>query len=307
MSKRWSITLLLTMVMAMSVLISACDSGNNNNGGGTTPATLGTPGNYTCITGSITAAGSTALQPFVQKVAEKYQSRCSGAKITVQPGGSKTGLNSAENGTVQIGDSDIPALATQTDLVDHQVAVVVFVMIINPDVKGVTDIKTSDLLGIYTGKVTNWNQVGGPNLPITVVSRPTSSGTRATFKKYILGGANESPATAKALTVESTGTVVQTVEQTSGSIGYVTLGGADAAGAGLVALKIDGQDPTVANCASNAYKFWNVEHMYTKGAASGLAQAFLDYMTSTDAGAVADGLKFAKISDIPQSTRDAHK
>ncbi|MDQ2905076.1 MAG: phosphate ABC transporter substrate-binding protein [Chloroflexota bacterium] len=307
MAKRWSIAFLLTIVMAMSVLISACGNTTTPGTGGTTPATLGTPGNYTCVTGSVTAAGSTALQPFVQAVAEKYQAKCSGAKITVQPGGSKTGLNSAENGTVQIGNSDIPALATQTDLVDHQVAVVIFVMIVNPNVKGVTDIKTSDLPGIYTGKVTNWKQVGGPDLPITVVSRPTTSGTRATFKKYILGGANESPAQAKNLTVESTGTVVQTVEQTTGAIGYVTLGGADAAASGLTVLKIDGQDPTVANCASNAYKFWNVEHMYTKGAASGLAQAFLDYMTSSDAGTVADGLKFAKISDIPQSTRDAHK
>ncbi|MBA2284663.1 MAG: phosphate ABC transporter substrate-binding protein [Ktedonobacteraceae bacterium] len=309
MSKRWSITILLTIVMAISVFISACGSTTTpptGGNGGTTPTTQGSQGNSACVSGSITAAGSTALQPFVQKVAEKYQAKCPGAKITVQPGGSKTGLNSVENGTVQIGNSDIPALATQTDLVDHQVAVVIFVVIINPDVKGVTDLKTSDILGIYTGKVTNWKQVGGPDLPITVVSRPTTSGTRSTFKKYMLGGANETPAQAKNLTVESTGTVVQTVQQTSGSIGYVTLGGADAAGSAIVAAKIDGQDPTVANCATNAYKFWNIEHMYTKGAASGLAQAFLDYMTSSDASTVAEGLKFAKISDIPQSIRDTH-
>lgn len=300
--KKWRITLMLGVAIAISMLISACGSS-----GSTTTTNPGGPGQFTCVSGTITASGSTALQPFVDAAAKKYQSKCSGAHITVLPGGSKKGLADVENGTSQIGNSDVPALSTQTDLVDHQVAVVIFVMIVNPDVTGVTDIKTSDIIGIYTGKITNWKQVGGPDKTITVVSRPTTSGTRATFKKYILGGANESPAKAQNLTVDSTGTVIQTVGQTSGSIGYVTLGGADAAGSSVVTLKIDGQDATPGNVATNAYKFWNVEHMYTKGAATGLAQAFLNYMTSPDANTIAEGLKFVKVSDVPQNIRDTHK
>ena len=305
MLKKWRITLMLGVAIAISVLISAC-GGSNTTTGSTPTANPGGPGQFTCVSGSITASGSTALQPFVDAAAKKYESKCPSAHITVLPGGSKKGLADVENGISQIGDSDVPALSTQTDLVDHQVAIVIFVMIANPDVTGVKDIKTSDIIGIYTGKITNWKQIGGPDKTITVISRPTTSGTRATFKKYVLGGVNESPAKAQNLTVDSTGTVIQTVAQTSGSIGYVTLGGAQAAGSTVLILKIDGQDPTPANVATNAYKFWNIEHMYTKGQPSGLTQAFLNYMTSPDANAIAESLKFVKISDVPADIRATH-
>ncbi len=292
MLKKWRITLMLGVAIAISVLISAC-GGSSTTTGSTPTANPGVPGQFTCVSGSITASGSTALQPFVDAAAKKYESKC-------------PSVADVENGISQIGDSDVPALSTQTDLVDHQVAIVIFVMIVNPDVTGVKDIKTSDIIGIYTGKITNWKQIGGPDKTITVISRPTTSGTRATFKKYVLGGVNESPAKAQNLTVDSTGTVIQTVAQTSGSIGYVTLGGAQAAGSSVVILKIDGQDPTPANVATNAYKFWNIEHMYTKGQPSGLTQAFLNYMTSPDANTIAESLKFVKISDVPADIRATH-
>src|SRR5579864_6432146 len=191
MSKQWRISLLLGVAVAISMIISACGGSSSSSGGTTsTPAsttsTLGTPGTFTCVPGSITASGSTALAPLVKAVAQKYSSKCSGATITVNLGGSKTGLANAEAGSVDIGDSDIPASSSQTDLVDHQVAVVIFGVIVNKNVT-LTNITTAQLKQIYSGQVKNWSQVGGPNLPIVVVSRPASSGTRATFQKYILG------------------------------------------------------------------------------------------------------------------------
>lgn len=135
----------------------------------------------------ITASGSTALALLVKAVATQYESKCSGAMITVNLGGSKTGLANVEAGSVDIGDSDIPAASNQSDLVDHQVAVVIFGIIVNKDMT-LTNITTAQLKQIYSGQVKNWSTIGGPNLPIVVVSRPASSGTRATFQKYILGG-----------------------------------------------------------------------------------------------------------------------
>src|SRR5205807_4360916 len=105
---------------------------------------------------------------------------------------------------VQIGNSDIFSKPGQEDLVDHQVAIVVFVMIVNSKVTGVTNLTIDQLKGIYDGTITNWSQVGGPNLKIVVVSRPTSSGTRATFQKYILGGP-EKISGPTSLTTDSTG------------------------------------------------------------------------------------------------------
>ena len=308
MRKHSRLALLVGVAVVLTMFISAC--GSTGNGGSTpTTSTGGTtpsPG-LSCATGSITAAGSTALQPLVTAVAMKYQAKCSGATITVQGGGSKTGLGEVESGAVQIGNSDVFASSAQSDLVDHQVAVVTFVLATNPDVTGVTNLTKAQILSIYTGKTTNWSQVGGPSLPIIVVSRPVTSGTRATFKQYVLGGVNESPSQAKNLTADSTQLVTQTVEQTNGAIGYITLGAADQEGSKLNILSIDGNAPTPTNVENNSYIFWNIEHMYTKGAANGLAQAFINYMTTADAGDSAAQLKFLLIKDMSPSAVSAHQ
>src|SRR5712692_9973860 len=114
----------------MSMFISACGGSTTTTTGSSTPTTLGTPGSFNCISGTLTASGSTALAPLVKAVAQKYEAKCSGATITVNLGGSKTGLANVEAGSVNIGNSDVPASATQADLVDHQVAVVVFGIIV---------------------------------------------------------------------------------------------------------------------------------------------------------------------------------
>ncbi len=310
MLKRSRVALMLGVAIAMSIIISACgsttstDSTPTPSGGSTsTASTLGTPGSYNCVQGSITASGSTALAPLVKAVATQYESKCSGATITVNLGGSKTGLANAEAGSSDIGDSDIPALSTQSDLVDHQVAVVIFGVIVNKDVT-LSNITTAQLKGIYSGKYTNWNQVGGPNLPIVVVSRPASSGTRATFAKYILGGP-ETVSGPSHLTSDSTGVVVTEVASTNGAIGYAATGPAKA-NSGVTLLSIDGSAPTSDNAKSNAYKFWNIEHMYTKGTPKPLAQAFIDYMESSDAKTIAAQQDFIAMTDMSPAAITAH-
>jgi phosphate transport system substrate-binding protein len=308
MRKQSRFAFLLGIAVVLTMIISACSSGST---GGNTPtpgtgATTPSPG-LSCATGSITVAGSTALMPLAQAVDTKYSAKCSGAVITVQGGGSKTGLSEVESGAVQIGNSDVFASSTQSDLVDHQVAVVVFVLITNPDVTGVTSLTSAQILSIYTGKTTNWNQVGGPNLPIIVVSRPVTSGTRATFKQYVLKGTAESPVQAKNLTADSTQLVTQTVEQTNGAIGYVTLGAATQEGSKVTIQSIDSNAPTPTNVESNTYIFWNIEHMYTKGPATGLASAFINYMTTDDAQAAATQLQFLLIKNMSQAAITAHQ
>ena len=307
MRKRWRITLLLGVAVAISMIISAC-GGSSSSSGGTTPtaavSTLGTPGTFTCEQGSITASGSTALAPLVKAVAQSYSTKCSGATITVNLGGSKTGLANAEAGSVDIGNSDVPANPqTQADLVDHQVSVVVFGVIINKNVS-VTNLTTAQIKQIYSGQVTNWKQVGGASLPIVVVSRPASSGTRATFQKYVLGGP-ETISGPASLTTDSTGTVVTNVAQTAGAIGYAATGPA-MLNSGVTLVSIDGSAPTTDNAKTNTYKFWNIEHMYTKGQPKPLAQALIDYMTSSDAKQIAAQQQFIAITDMSQDAISAH-
>lgn len=306
MSQRLRYPLLAGLALAITLFISACGSTTTSNGSTptTTSSTFGTPGAYNCVSGSLVASGSTALAPLVQKVATAYQAKCSGANITVNLGGSKTGLANVEAGSVGIGNSDVFAASTQSDLVDHQVAVVIFGMIVNSKAN-VTNLTTAQIQGIYSGKYTNWSQVGGANLPIVVVSRPASSGTRATFQTYINNGP-EKVSGPSSLTSDSTGTVVTEVSQTTGAIGYASTGPAKA-NSGVTLISIDGVQPTATNVESNTYKFWNIEHMYTKGQPTQLEQALIDYMASQDGKTAAASLDFVVLSSMQPSAVQAHQ
>lgn len=305
MFRLWRSTLLVGLAVALSLFLFACGGTTTGSDSSSNSSTLGTPGVFHCISGSLVASGSTALAPLVQAVAQKYQDRCADAHITVNLGGSKTGLSQVEAGSVGVGNSDIFAdQATQADLVDHQVAVVIFGVIVNAQV-GVTNLTTAQIQGIYAGTFTNWKQVGGPDRKIVVVSRPASSGTRATFQKYILGGP-EKASGPSSLTTDSTGTVITNVAQTAGAIGYAATGPAKK-NSGITLLAIDGSAPTAALAESNTYRFWNIEHMYTRGRPGNLAQALIDYMASDDARTVATGQDFIPLIDMQPSAVQAHQ
>ena len=279
-----------TLALAAGLIFGACGSSATPSPSSAAPSTGGTPApggssSATCVTGSITASGSTALQPLVDAAGKQYVAACPGAQIQVQGGGSGTGLTAVSQGTVQIGDSDVTAeskLATPdaAALVDHIVAIQGWVMVNNTGVTGVTNLTTAQATDIWTGKVTNWKDVGGPDLPIVLILRPASSGTRATFKKIVLGGKDE--AAGQALTEDSNGAVSTAVSKTPGATSVVGFAYYQANKGGLTALQLDGIDATVDNMASGSYKLQAQGHMYSKGQPDGLTKAFLDYMLSPD-------------------------
>lgn len=230
--------------------------------------------------GTITAAGSTALQPLVDEAAKQYMQKNQGVRIVVNGGGSGNGLSQVFQGAIQIGNSDIFAEEKggidASQLVDHKVCVVGMAAVVNPGVN-VDNLTQQQLIDIFTGKITNWKDVGGPDQKINIINRPKGSGTRATFQKYALNGAEE--AQGIAMEQDASGTVRKTIADTPGAIGYLALSYIDNS---VHALKIDGVEPTVANIADNKYKVWAYEHMYTKGQPTGEIKNFLDYMMSSD-------------------------
>jgi phosphate transport system substrate-binding protein len=243
-----------------------------------------------CPAGSITAAGSTALQPLVDAAQKDFTKGCAGTTISVQGGGSGTGLTQVLQGAVQIGNSDIFAEekfqpTDSSQLVDHQVAREGFVMITHTGVTGVTGLSSQQAKDIWTGKTANWKDVGGPDLPIVLILRPASSGTRATFKRIVLGGTDE--ASGEALTEDSNGAVTAAVQQTPGSTSYVGFSFYQSNKAGLNALKLDDVEANVDNMANDTYKLQTTGHMYTKGPGDALTQAFIAYIQTP---AVQNGL-----------------
>lgn len=225
----------------------------------------------------ITVVGSTALQPLVEKAATEYQKE-HGGNITVQGGGSGTGLSQVQEGAVQIGDSDVFAQQQNgiraNELVDHKVAVAGIAPIVNQKVK-VKNITMQQLREIFEGQITNWKQLGGQNQKIVVINRSKGSGTRVTFESDVMNGREMMNAQEQ----DSNGTVQQIVANTPGAISYISF--AYLRSQGIHPLKIDGVQPTTKNVATNKWKIWSYEHMYTKGQPTGETKKFLKYMLST--------------------------
>ena len=281
------------LAIAATVVLAACSASSTPSPAATdTPAaptamTSAAPsaaGTVNCVTGSITTAGSTALQPLIQDAATAYDAACSGATVTVTGGGSGTGLSQVDAGSVQIGASDVLAntkLATPDadTLVDHVVCRQGWIVVTNKDVTGVTNLTTQQNIDVWTGVDTNWKQVGGPDLPIVLIFRPQGSGTRATFKRIVLGSATEATG-GQVLTEDSNGAVTTAVTTTNGAVSVIGFSYYnDPANKPLLnGLQLDGTDATIANVGSGTYKLAADGNLYTKGAATGLTAAFLDFM-----------------------------
>lgn len=292
------------LIVSATLLLGACGSSASSSpsSAAASQQPAGAAGGApACTSGSITASGSTALQPLVDKAAKDYVAACPAAQIQVQGGGSGTGLTQVSQGAVQIGNSDVTAEsklqpADASALKDHVVAKQGWIMVVNPDVTGVKNLTSAQATDIWTGKITNWSAVGGPNEPIVLILRPESSGTRATFKKLVLGGVTE--ATGQALTEDSNGAVVTAVKGTPGSTSVIGFAYFKQNEGQVTGLQLDGVDATVDNMKAGKYKLAADGHMYTKGDASGLTKSFLDYvMGPTVQGTTIPSLFYAPVID----------
>lgn len=223
----------------------------------------------------ITVVGSSAMQLLAEQAGNDYRLSHPDSNIVVQGGGSGTGLSQVQAGAVEIGTSDVFAETQKgidaKKLQNHLVAVVGVVPIANKSA-GVSNLSKQQLSDIFTGKITNWKQVGGKNQTITVINRSKGSGTRGTFEGLVLN--RKKPIQAQEQ--DSNGTVRKIVSSTPGTISYISFPYAN--DENIQKLSIDGIKPTNKNVETNRWQLWSYEHIYTKGKPNKNVQKFIDYM-----------------------------
>ncbi len=254
------------------------------------------------LSGTITAAGSTALQPLAEEAATEFMSNNPSVSITIQGGGSGTGVNQVTSGAVQIGNSDVPASeklsdpALAKDLVETKVAGIGYSIVINKDVT-VTSLTLKQIQDIFSGAITNWKDVGGKDEKINVINRPAASGTRAAFEKTVMSGVkiNDSVGTVQ----DSNGAVEQAINSTPGTISYLAnsylVGDKKNA---LTIVQIDGNDSSIDNITNGKYPFYSYEYMITKGDLKDPGKSYIDFVKGDDFAVKVEEMGYVPMSKM---------
>ncbi len=171
--------------------------------------------------------GSDTVLPLAQKEAESYMKSNKNAKVTVTGGGSGVGLAALVDGTTEIGMSSRKMKMTEKIKLSDAgkacketiIAYDALAVVVNPSNK-VAQLTKDQIEGIFTGKLKNWKDVGGDDLQIVVYSRESSSGTYEFFKEHVMNNKNYA---SSVLSMPATGSIIQSISQTKGAIGYVGL------------------------------------------------------------------------------------
>ena len=228
------------------------------------------------LEGKMDIAGGTAHIPVMTQAARDIMTFNPKIRITVAGGGSGVGVKQVGEGLAQIGNTGRPLKASEIEkfgLVSFPFAIDGVALAVHPSnpVKALTK---EQVVAIYTGKVTDWKELGGEPGAIDVYGREDGSGTRETFQGKLMGKVDQSPSVN---TVNSNGAMKTAIAQDARAIGYVGIGHLDASIAGVA---IDGHVPSQENAAKGEYPVVRDLFMNTKGEPAGLTAAFIDYIYS---------------------------
>ncbi|MFE3541395.1 PstS family phosphate ABC transporter substrate-binding protein [Nocardia sp. NPDC059177] len=242
-----------------------------------------------CADGTLTIVGSTALAPAVRKAAENYEKTCTAARFEFDFAGTEPGLRTLTLAgetpdMVAIGDgSKGDSFASLTE---HPLVLSSFSMVVHPGV-GLTDLTTQQIRDLYRGNIRNWNEIGGPDLPVVLIDRTAGSGTRRALEAKLLEDNRKvfryascvgmAPGGAQC-EVDVTEEVATFVAKIPGAVGYLETSSVSAE---VRAVSIDGVAPSQETVRAGSYPFTGVEYAYTHGPIAGdsLAAQFLDYLT----------------------------
>jgi phosphate transport system substrate-binding protein len=246
---------------------------------------------------TVTIKGSSTVLPIAETCAEEFMKANPNVQITVSGGGSSVGIKSVANGEVDIGDASRDAKPSDvedidgvefSDLYDNVVSYDGIAVVVSPNVyeNGVTALTMDQIYDIYTGEISNWNELGGPDLEIFVNDRASTSGTRATFVELIESDEGDAledfEKNGGTLAVDNVNqensNVASQISGNQNAIGYVGLGYVDEETCPAVA--VDGIVPSMNTVKDGSYPISRSLHMYTIGEPTGLVKEFIDFVQS---------------------------
>lgn len=236
----------------------------------------------TVLSGTVSTDGSTSMEKVIGALSEAFMEANSKVTVTYNPTGSGTGIQAVQEGRCDIGLSS-RALKDEEKASGLQETVLAYdgiAIIVNP-ANPVEDLTLEQIADIYTGKITNWSELGGSDSEIVLIGREAGSGTRSGFEEIV----EVKDLCQYRQELSSTGDVIATVAQNPGAIGYASLASVKDT---VKAVKVGGVTPSEETVKDGTYAIQRPFVLVTKEGVtlSETAQAFFNYAVSKDANAV---------------------
>lgn len=261
----------------LAASLAGCGSSNASTSG-----SASAQGSASALSGTISTNGSTSMEKVIGTLSEAFMGDNSGVTITYDATGSGTGIESAKNKSCDVGLSSRALKDSETGLKSITVALDGIAIIVNAD-SGVSNLSLQQISDIFTGKITNWSEIGGSDLEISCIGRESGSGTRDGFES--ITGTKDSCKLDQELT--STGAVITAVSSSKNAIGYASLSSVEGK-TGVKAVTVDGVACSEATVLDGSYKIQRPFNFVVSEDAqlSPAAQAFIEFATSKDAASL---------------------
>ncbi len=280
---KW-ISLTASILIIIITVTAGCSSGAATSAN--TPSSTVTTSNpdaaASALSGNISEAGSTTVQPLAEKLAGAFKTVNPNVKVDIKGGGSSVGIKAANDGTVDIGAVSRELTQDDPQLQKFLLAKDGIAIIVSP-ANTVNDLSKNQIRDIFAGVITNWSQVGGPDKEIHVVAREEGSGTRTAFQEMVMGKDAQGKTinlVKNTILQSSNGALLQVVKGDAQAIGFISFGYLNSS---VKALSIDGIAATEANAKSGDYPIVRPLYFVTRGQPTGVVKSFIEYCTGPEA------------------------
>lgn len=270
----------LTVAIASSLILQSCSQSG--------PAT---GDNSTLSQTKIILTGSSTVAPLASEIGKRFEAENPGLRVDVQTGGSSRGITDAREGVADLGMISRSLKAEEQDLKAFPIALDGITIILHED-NPVSTLSDSQVQQIYTGQITNWQEVGGPNTPITVVNKAEGRSTLELFLKYF---ALEPTNIQAQVIIGDNEQGIKTIAGNANSIGYVSIGTAETSvelDVPIKLLPVNGVEASTQNVSDGTFPLSRQLNLITTAAPQDTVKAFIEFAQSPEVYDIVENQSF---------------